>query len=84
MAGMMAFDLSTRLIILLLAVQNLYLGLGQVNAWSTNIFSNAVSHCYMDKRLWRSQMERAPDGGTKMPCVRSSLLTLSCHERERL
>lgn len=49
-----------------------------VMPWSADILSNAVSRYFMDERFLRSQLERTPDGETKLPGHRSSSLTLNC------
>ena len=46
---------------------------------SATCFSKADSRCLKEGRSFRSQMERTPDGETKMPRWRSSLLVALAH-----
>lgn len=74
---MVAFDLTTRLIILLLAFQSLDQGLGQENALVCRHLFQRSQPLLHGRKVMRSQMERTFDGEPKMPRFRSLLLALT-------
>ena len=72
------FDLTMCQVIVLFPLQRRYLGISQQDALLGNQFLQGGQALFEGGQVaLRSQMERTPDGETKIPRWRSSLLVLT-------
>ena len=77
-ARMGGFDLTMCQVIVLFPLQRRYLGISQQDALLGNQFLQGGQALFEGGQVaLRSQMERTPDGETKIPRWRSSLLVLT-------